>query len=180
MAIDNREVLVTNRSNGLVCYRIPDLNVNRTFNNRETKRIPYEELRILAQQAGGRELIYNFLYVQDKEILEEALNVKEEPEYWLTEEKIPTWINSCSIEEFKDALDFAPEGVKDLIKKFAVSVPLNASDKREAIKEQLDFDVTKVIENGLDTSDGASNAPVSGKIPPKRRAKPTYKVTETK
>ena len=34
----------------------------------------------------------------------------------LKEAQIPTWINSCSLDEFKDALDFAPEGIKELIK----------------------------------------------------------------
>lgn len=56
-------------------------------------------------------------------------------------------MDSCSIDEFKDALDFAPDGTKDLIKKYAVSKPLNDYDKREAIKAQLGFDVSKAIEN---------------------------------
>lgn len=56
-------------------------------------------------------------------------------------------MESCSIDEFKDALDFAPNGTKDLIKQYAVSKPLNDYDKREAIKAQLGFDVSKAIEN---------------------------------
>ena len=54
-------------------------------------------------------------------------------------------MESCSIDEFKDALDFAPNGTKDLIKQYAVSKPLNDYDKREAIKAQLGLDVSKAI-----------------------------------
>ena len=56
-------------------------------------------------------------------------------------------MDTCSLDEFKDALDFAPNGTKDLIKKYAVSKPLNDFSKREAIKAQLGFDVTAAVEN---------------------------------
>lgn len=56
-------------------------------------------------------------------------------------------MDSCSLDEFKDALDFAPDGTKDLIKKYAIEKPLNDHSKRVAIKEQLGFDVDKAIEN---------------------------------
>jgi len=56
-------------------------------------------------------------------------------------------MDTCSLDEFKDALDFAPEGTKDLIKKYAVEKPLNDFSKREAIKDQLGFDVSKALEN---------------------------------
>ena len=134
---------VTNRSNGIVIYSVPDMHISREFNRKETKKIPYGELLALAQQPGGRELIYNYLFVQNVEALETALNIKEQPEYWLKESDIPKWINTCSLNEFKDALDFAPDGIISLIKKYAVEVPLNAADKREALKEQLKFDVDK-------------------------------------
>lgn len=173
MAVDmNTLIAVTNRSDGMVLYEVPDLGTKREFNCKETKQIPYKELVSLAQQPGGRELIYNFLFVQDGEALEKALNVEEQPEYWLTEEKIPSWMNSCSLSEFQDALDFAPEGVKDLIKKYAISMPLNAADKRAAIKEQLKFDIDRAIENAKD-DDAVTVAPAPKVV---RRSQPKYNV----
>lgn len=167
---------VTNRSNGIVIYSVPDMHVSREFNRKETKKIPYGELLALAQQPGGRELIYNYLFVQNAEALESALNIKEQPEYWLKESDIPKWINSCSLNEFKDALDFAPEGIISLIKKYAVEVPLNAADKREALKEQLKFDVDKAIINAsVETEDGKTVAPGQQIEATKRRSNPTYK-----
>jgi hypothetical protein len=39
-------------------------------------------------------------------------------------------LKNGSKEAFLDCLDFAPEGVLDLIKKFAVELPLDNYDKR--------------------------------------------------
>ena len=143
----NKECNVTNKSAGTVIYSIPELRVRREFAPHETKRLSVAELDALAMRSGGKELIYNYLFINDDEILRHLLNKDVEPEYYLTEEQIPSWMESCSIDEFKDALDFAPNGTKDLIKQYAVSKPLNDYDKREAIKAQLGFDVSKAIEN---------------------------------
>ena len=138
---------VTNRSAGRVIYNIPEDHIRREFYNKETKEIALSELEKLAQQPGGRKLIYNYLSIQDADTIGHLVNRPIEPEYWLTEDKIPEWMNTCSLDEFKDALDFAPEGIKDLIKKYAVSLPLNDFAKRQALFEQLGFNVTKAIEN---------------------------------
>ena len=138
---------VTNRSAGRVIYNIPEDHIRREFYNKETKEIALSELEKLAQQPGGRKLIYNYLSIQDADAIGRLVNRSIEPEYWLTEDKIPGWMNTCSLDEFKDALDFAPEGIKDLIKKYAVSLPLNDFAKRQAMFEQLGFNVTKAIEN---------------------------------
>lgn len=171
-------VNVTNRSNGSVVYRIPEMNVRREFNRQETKRVPYKELEAVAAQAGGRELLYSCLLIENADALHEALNIQEEPEYWLTEGKIPEWINSCSLDEFKDALEFAPTGVKDLIKRYSVTVPLNASDKREAIKDILKFDVSKAIENNAYDKE-EETAPQEQKGS-KRRSQPNYQISTPK
>lgn len=138
---------VTNRSAGRVIYNIPEDHIRREFYNKETKEIALSELEKLAQQPGGRKLIYNYLSIQDADAIGHLVNRPIEPEYWLTEDKIPDWMNTCSLDEFKDALDFAPEGIKDLLKKYAVSLPLNDFAKRQAMFEQLGFNVTKAIEN---------------------------------
>ena len=146
---------VTNRSAGRVIYNIPEDHIRREFYNKETKEIALSELEKLAQQPGGRKLIYNYLSIQDADAIGHLVNRPIEPEYWLTEDKIPEWMNTCSLDEFKDALDFAPEGIKDLIKKYAVSLPLNDFAKRQAMFEQLGFNVTKAIENSGEEGESA-------------------------
>lgn len=172
-------VSVTNRSNGMVLYEVPDLNIRRQFSRKETKTVSYDEIAALAQQPGGRELIYHFLYVNDTDVLHKALNIQEQPEYWLTEDKIPTWINSCSLNEFKDALDFAPEGIVDLIKSYSTSVPLNDFDKRTALKEQTGFDVSKAIENSTEENENGEKVNTAAEAPKtQRRSQPSYKVVK--
>lgn len=139
---------VTNKSAGIVIYKVPELHVRRQFAPHEVKpNIPVAELNALSMQPGGKELIYDYLFINDEEVLHYLINGEVPPEYYLTEAQIPTWMENCSLDEFKDALDFAPDGTKDLIKSYAVSKPLNDHSKRQAIKEQLGFDVTAAIEN---------------------------------
>ena len=138
--------MVTNRSSGIVVYTCDDTRQRRVFSAGETKKIPYSELESLVQQPGGKYLFANFLQVNDNKVVEELLNDTPEPEYWMNEENLPNWMQTCSLEEFQDGLDFAPQGVRDLIKKFAVSLPLNDYSKRVAILDQLGYDVTHAIE----------------------------------
>lgn len=138
---------VTNRSHGVVVYTIPEKHIRREFNLGETKKVPYQEILDVAAQPGGRELIYNYLYVAEDEVIKEGLNINPEPEYYLTEDKIDDWMQTCSLDEFKDALDFAPTGIVTLIKSHAVSLPLNNIDKCNAIKDITGFNVLAAIAN---------------------------------
>lgn len=151
---------VTNKSGGRVVYNIKEDGIRREFYPREQKIISTEELRKLAQQPGGRALIYNFLMVSDPKILYYLLNGFPAPEYWITEEKLPQWMESCSLAAFQDALDFAPRGTVELIKKYAVSNKLNDYAKRDAILKQTGFDVTRAIENSDEETAKPEAAPV--------------------
>lgn len=159
---------VTNKNAGRTVYLIRDEGIRRTFYPGETKRdIPVSELEKLVQQPGGLSLLYNRLFINDPEVVAHLINGDPVPEYWLTEDKIPSWMQSCSLEEFQDALDFAPEGTKDLIKQYAVSLPLNDYSKRQAIKDQLGYDVTAMINNKGEENE-AKSAEVSNKTGERR------------
>lgn len=139
-------VTVTNKSAGRVVYNLPELNVRREFMPHETRNvIAVKELEALSQQSGGKSILADYLQIQDKEVITYLLNIEPELEYWLNDKDIPTWLQNCSLDELKDALDFAPDGTKDLIKHYAVELKLNDYSKRQAIQEQLGFDVTKAL-----------------------------------
>lgn len=147
MSFDMKKMMkVKNRSSSLVIYRIPEHNIRRTFVAGETKNISYEELVWLSYQPGGRKLMHDVLQIQDPEATKE-LNIKTEPEYNMSEEDVKNLLLYGTQDEFLDALDFAPSGVIDLIKSYAVSLPLNDIRKREAIKKATGFDVTAAIMN---------------------------------
>ena len=183
--IDREKIcLVTNRSPGVAGYTLPERHLRRIFNPRETKRIPYYELEELSTRPGGRELIYHYFYIQDEQVIREGLNIKPEPEYYLQESNIDSWLQTSTLDEFKDALDFAPAGVKELIKTHSVSLPLSDMNKINAIKKQLGYDVAMAIKNEqatvedgtpeLETKERRVQKPAEAETG--RRTTPKYKV----
>ena len=141
----NTIIKVTNRDNGSVGYKILDLGVNRQFMKNETKEIPMEELRKLSYQPGGLYILENCLVIDNDEAIEELLHGVE-PEYKYTEQDIIYILTQASLDEFLDCLDFAPNGVIDMIKTKAVDVRLNDVNKRQALLAKTGFNVTKAIE----------------------------------
>ena len=109
--------------------------------------------------------------------------MKIEQEYFMKESEIDNWMQTCSIEEFQDALDFAPEGVKDLIKSHAVSLPLSDLRKCDAIKDQLHFNVLEAIKHEKEVTEDEQPTIATGerRVQPAaaetgRRTTPKYKV----
>lgn len=137
---------VKNRSSSVVVYRIPETNLRREYAPGEVKLVEFGELEKLTYQPGGRELLEGFLQILEPEVTE-SLNVTTEPEYNMSEEQIVELLRSGSLDEFLDALDFAPIGVIDLIKILAVKLPLTDFDKRKALKDKTGYDVDKALSN---------------------------------
>ncbi len=170
---------VKNRSAGTVLYTIPEDNVRRRFTPGETKRISYEELLHLSYQPGGREMMANFLQIQSTGV-PKSFGIKTEPEYYMSEKDVVELIKHGSLDAFLDCLDFAPEGVIELVKQFAVSLPLTDYEKRQALKTKTGFDVDAAIANAGQEVDArkeeeikaAASAPVSG-----RRTNVSYQAT---
>ena len=142
----NAMYTVRNRSTSMVVYRIPEKGIRREFMPGETKTIAYQELLDLSYQAGGRELMVNFLQIQSPEATRE-LNLRTEIEYNYSEADVQNLIKNGSLDAFLDCLDFAPVGVIDLVKTYAVSLPMTDYEKRKALKEKTGFDVDKAIAN---------------------------------
>ena len=169
---------VKNRSAGIVVYSIPEDNIKRRFTAGETKRISYEELLKLSYQPGGREMMVNFLQIQSIGV-PKSLGINPQPEYYMSEKDVVELLENGSLDQFLDCLDYAPEGVIELVKKFAVSLPLTDFKKREALKAKTGLDVDKAVQNSgkePDTKEEAAvkeavKAPASG-----RRTTPTYNV----
>lgn len=163
---------VKNRSAGVVIYRIPEDNIRREFMPGETKAIPMTELEKLSYQPGGQMMMNNFLQIQSAEA-QRDLNIVAEQEYNYSEEDIVRIMNHGSLDEFLDMLDFAPTGVMDLIRQFAVSLPLNDIEKRRALKKKTGFDVNAALTHvEEEKQEDAENGIVASESTPQRRVKP--------
>jgi len=168
---------VKNRSASVVVYSIPEDNIKRRFTPGETKRLPYEELLHLSYQAGGKELMANFLQIQSVE-LPKSLGIRTEPEYYMNEQQVVDLLKTGSLDQFLDCLDFAPEGVIELVKKFAVDLPLTDFDKRRALKQKTGFDVDAAIGNATKEEDAKKEERRENPetVTPGRRTSTNYKV----
>lgn len=185
----SKKVSIKNRSNSIVIYNIPEMGIRREFMPNEVKNITSEELEALSYRPGGMDLIRNELLIKDAEVLTD-MAVKVEPEYYLDDKGVIELLNTGSMDSFLDCLDFAPQGVLDLIKKYAVSLPVNDSRKREAIKTKLGLDVDlallhqKQVKEALEEKSGKTerlDAPVrrvktEEKPAGRRTTVPQYKV----
>ena len=136
---------VTNRSASQVGYSIPDMNIKRLYQPGESKNVSQEELEKLAFEPGGLYILANFLQVSVE--YAEKLQINPEREYYLSADGVKELIQSASLDEFLDALDFAPKGVIDMIRDYAVTLPMTDTQKAEAFFEKTGFNVLKAIEN---------------------------------
>lgn len=163
---------VKNRSAGRVVYTISETGVRREFSPGEVKVISTQELEQLSYQPGGREIMSQFLQIQNQEAVD-SLGIAAEPEYYMSESQIKELILTGSLDEFLDCLDFAPIGTLDLLKSYAVSLPITDYEKRKAMKAKLNFDVDKAIEYTADDEDQGGFKPTrrveSKSVTPGRR-----------
>ena len=174
---------VKNRSASRVGYSIPEDGIRRTFAPGEVKNITYNELLKLSYQPGGREMMVQFLQILSENGLDK-LNIHAQPEYYMSEQQVVDLLRTGSLDAFLDALDFAPVGVIDLIKKFAVQLPLNDMNKRKALYEKTGFDVTKALihdeeSKAPETEEEKVAAAAKAAAPAGRRTAANYKPATT-
>ena len=146
MLEDSAIIEVTNRSDCNSGYVLEDGNVHRSFTPGETKKVTMGELRALSYSPGGDALLREFLQIKNKEAIEELIG-EVEPEYNYTADDVKRVMINGTMDEFLDMLDFAPDGVREMIKDFAVKLELNDVRKREAIFEKYGFNVDNAIKN---------------------------------
>ena len=150
---------VLNRSSSMVGYTIPELNIRREFQPGETKKIKFSELEQLTYQPGGTTLIQDYFLIREQAVTD-ALNIQTEIEYYMNEDNVRDLILKGSLDQFLDCLDFAPEGVLEMIKKLAIELPMNDVEKREALKKKTGLDVDAAIKNKMaETIDEGAPAP---------------------
>lgn len=171
--------LVKNRSASRVHYSVPELGIkSRDFAPGETKKIKREELEGLSYIPGGINLIRNYLLITNPQAREEFVGAVE-PEYNMTEKEVIDLIKYGSNDEWLDCLDFAPEGVIDLIKTLAVEIPLTDTIKMEQFKEKKGVDLARQIRAKQEEEAEIAAAQAQQDARPQRRIQPTQAASES-
>ena len=187
MAIKDTDLIsVRNRNRGGTGYTL-DNNFHRNFNYGETKKIPFSELKALQYAPGGEEILKDCLVIEDQEALN-LLNMKVEPEYFYTEDKIKEVLLNGSYDEFADFLDFAPEGAIEIAKNIAIKEEIPDTKKREMLSKVTGLNINSAImvNKVMDEEDTEEEAPKQRRVqaeepkteeaPTRRAATPQYKI----
>ena len=190
--MEQKIISVTNRNAGWTGYTLPDTGVTRNFSPKETKKVPLDELQQLQYVSGGEYLLKNCFIINDKDALS-VLNMEDvEPEYFYTEAEVRQLLESGTLDQLEDCLNFAPSGVIDLIKTIAIETELPDTRKRKMISEKtgLNIDNAIMVNTIMATEEDATPeetktrkaAPISSTAAaPVRKAAPVqkYKVVST-
>ena len=143
----SNKVMVFNRAAGEVFYSLADLRVRREWVNLGDRQlVSIEELQALKFAPGGAKLLERYLLIKDQEVCE-FLEIPCEPEYFYDENSIRVLLKEGSMDQLLDCLEFAPNGVLDIIKKVAVETKLDSAEKRHAISEHLKINIDAMIKN---------------------------------
>lgn len=136
-------VTVKNRNNGYTGYTLPN-GVKRQFTLGQTRKIDINELKELRDCDGGEYILKNYLIIDDQNALD-FLDLHPEPEYFYTEAEIKELLTTGSLDQLEDALNFAPQGVIDIIKDMGVKIELPDTRKRKMIFEKTGFSIDNAI-----------------------------------
>lgn len=136
---DNKVIQVRNLMNHQVTYLIEEDNIRRSFNPFETKNIKAGELRKAIFNHGTEVLFKNYLCVEDKELAAEFGISEDTIEYWWTEDDIKNLLLKGSDDELLDALDFAPDGIVEMIVFYAIDLKINDMNRRTLIERSLGY-----------------------------------------
>jgi hypothetical protein len=144
----DRKVSVKNRSAATTIISIPNRNINITLApGQVVNTLTAGDIEEFSYQPGGDKMLREYLQLSLDEIDKLALG-EPQPEYAYTEQDVINLLKPATPDNFDlllDCLDFAPIGVIDLVKKYAVDLPLTDTRKLEAIKEKTGFDVAAAI-----------------------------------
>ena len=103
----------------------------------------------------------------------------------MSEQQVIELIKTGSLDAFLDALDFAPIGIIDLIKRLSVDIPMVDIQKRQALKQKTGFDVEAALKHDMEDKGDEGNTILkqSGErrvkteeAPAGRRTTPKYNV----
>ena len=145
---DDDIVEITNLLDCTCGYVVDLTGVRRIFPPHASFKVKAGELRELSYQLGGQEVLQNYIRVGNKALAQEfGVDVDNTPEYNWGRKEVVDCLNNANIDVLLDALDFAPEGIKQLIEDVAVEIEVADTNKRKAISEKLGCDIDAMITN---------------------------------
>lgn len=156
---DDTLVTIENMVGHDVSYIISSLGVRRKLMPGVPFQVKAQELRALYAEPGGETLLRDYLRVKEPKLQREFGISEDQIEYNWTVKDVDDVLLEKPEEYLLDALDFAPQGIIDLIQSRAIELELPNMNKRKAIMKKTGVNITKSIENrhAYDDSTNTSN-----------------------
>ena len=145
--ISETKIPVRNRTQGSVSYKLDSRLTARSWQKEGTVLYPtLEELKEVMMIPGGAYLLKNCLVIEDPEARLEVLGAEPEPEYLYGEKEIKTLLYEAEDEALLDCLDYAPQGVLELVRQYAIEKLPNSMAKIQAINEKFNINLTHMAD----------------------------------
>lgn len=146
---DKKMILVQNLTNDDVIYIDNDGGVERRiiFKPQQTQELPEDMIERMSYDIGGSRLLTDYLSVKDDEIRQRIGVPADQIEYDYTKEEVIANLKSNDLNVILDMLDFAPEGIIEMMVTEAVNLPITNRDVMKAISEKTGKNIEMMINN---------------------------------
>lgn len=144
---DDEMVKLTNMMDSPSGYKLMN-GMFRRFAPRASINVSAGEVREVANMPGAITLFQNYIHISDKKLANE-IGVTDDSfdhEYSWTKADIEAALTTQPIEVLLDALDYAPDAIKESIVDMAVELEIPDVNRRKAIQNATGQDITKMIE----------------------------------
>lgn len=160
--MDNTKIAVQNLTDNDVVYIDDNGGISRrmVFHAQQTIPVEKEVIERMQYDTGGSILLKDFLSVKDEDMRADIGIPEDQIEYNWTKEDVKNLLTSGEEDALRDALDFAPQGIIDMIIDMAVDMPLNDRNKVEIIAEATGRNIEMMINNKLQYEKSTDKAPV--------------------
>lgn len=112
------------------------------------------DVRECSYDQGCRNIFHDYVQICNSELAKEFGVNDDVIEYNWGDKEIKAALTTAPIEVLLDALDFAPDGIKEAILDKAVELEIPDTRRREAISEALGVNVDNKIKNKRDSQTG--------------------------
>ena len=146
---DTDTITLRNFTTNTVVYRTPSTRVRRELPAGGSIKVTAGEIREMMYDKGCVDILRNYVQICNKPLALEV-GVSEdsyENEYNWTLADIKNCLLNGSIEQLADAMDFAPDGIKEALLTEAINLEIPDVRKRDIISKAMNRDVSGMIIN---------------------------------
>lgn len=174
---DTDTVRVRNLTNSPVVVTTPMTHKRFELAPHGQRAITVADIRECSYDKGCTDIFRNYVQICNAQLAQEFGVTSDIIEYNWGEKEILDCLNATGTEVLEDALDFAPDGIKEAIVDKAVEIELPDMRKRQIIDDALGINITHKIDNARIAKESTT---VKKTAPKRRRAAGSTSTTTTK